>query len=55
LTIPRTACRRYAETVTWEERARCFIGNLVRMPSVAVESTSKSAPRLLEPAAWPGE
>ena len=55
LTIPRAACRRYAETVTWEESARCFIGNLVRMPNVAVETTSKSAPRLLEPAAWPGE
>ncbi len=54
LTIPRAACRRYAETATWEESARCFIGNLVRMPNVAAE-TSKSAPRLLEPAAWPGE
>ncbi len=55
LTIPRTACRRYAETITWEESARCFIGNVVRMPNVAIESTSKSAPRLLEPAVWPGE
>jgi glycosyltransferase involved in cell wall biosynthesis len=54
LTIPRAACRRYAESVTWEESARCFIGNLVRIPNVAVE-TSKPAPRLLEPAAWPGE
>jgi glycosyltransferase involved in cell wall biosynthesis len=54
LTIPRAACRRYAESATWEESARCFIGNLVRIPNVAVE-TSKPAPRLLEPAAWPGE
>ena len=44
LTISRAACRRYAETVTWEESARCFIGNLVRMPNVAVEIASKSAP-----------
>jgi glycosyltransferase involved in cell wall biosynthesis len=55
LTIPRTVCRDYAEAMTWGESARCFIGNLVRMPSVAVEAASKSAPRLLEPAAWPGE
>jgi hypothetical protein len=55
LTIPRAACRRHAEVATWEESARCFIGNLVRMPNVAVEIASKSAPRLLEPAAWPGE
>ena len=55
LTIPRSACRRYAETVTWEESARCFIGNLVRMPNVTVETKSKPARRLLEPAAWPRE
>jgi glycosyltransferase involved in cell wall biosynthesis len=55
LTIPRSACRHYAEAATWEESARCFIGNLVRIPNVAVEAASKSAPRLLEPAAWPGE
>jgi glycosyltransferase involved in cell wall biosynthesis len=55
LTIPRAACRRYAEAMTWEESARCFIGNLVRMPNVAAEAASKSAPRRLEPAAWPGE
>jgi glycosyltransferase involved in cell wall biosynthesis len=55
LTIPRAACRRHAETATWEESARCFIGNLVRMPNVPVEASSQPAPRLLEPAAWPGE
>ena len=55
LTIPRAACRRHADTMTWEESARCFVGNLVRAPSVAAESANKSAPRLLEPAAWPGE
>jgi glycosyltransferase involved in cell wall biosynthesis len=55
LTIPRSACRHYAEAATWEESARCFIGNLVRIPNVAVEAASKSAPRLLEPAVWPGE
>jgi glycosyltransferase involved in cell wall biosynthesis len=55
LTIPRTACRRHAETATWEESARCFIGNLVRMPDLAVTATAKSAPRLLEPAASRGD
>ena len=55
LTIPRAACRRHADTMTWEESARCFVGNLVRAPGIAAESASKSAPRLLEPAAWPGE
>ena len=46
LTIPRTACRRHAEAATWEESARCFIGNLVPMPKLAVELRSKSVPRL---------
>jgi glycosyltransferase involved in cell wall biosynthesis len=55
LTIPRAACRRHADTMTWEESARCFVGNLVRAPGIAAESTGKSAPRLLEPAVWPGE
>ena len=47
-------CRHHAEAATWKESARCFIGILVRLP-IAAETTSKSAPRLLEPAAWPGE
>jgi glycosyltransferase involved in cell wall biosynthesis len=55
LAIPRAACRHHAEMATWEESARCFIGNLVRMPDLAVTATAKSAPRLLEPAASPGE
>jgi len=46
LTIPRAACRRHAEAATWEESARCFIGNLVPMPKLAVETTKKPAPRL---------
>ena len=28
LSIPRTACRAHAETLTWEESARCFVSNL---------------------------
>jgi hypothetical protein len=55
LTIPRAACRRHADTMTWEESARCFVGNLVRAPGIAAESAGKSTPRRLEPAAWPGE
>jgi len=30
LAIPRALCRSYAETVTWEASARCFLDNLVR-------------------------
>jgi glycosyltransferase involved in cell wall biosynthesis len=30
LRIPRRACRDYAETLTWEESARCFMANLAR-------------------------
>jgi hypothetical protein len=50
LTIPRAACRRYAETLTWEESARCFLGNVVRIPEAAETPTAASAPRVLEPA-----
>ena len=28
LTLSRTACRTYAKTMTWDESARCFLGNL---------------------------
>jgi glycosyltransferase involved in cell wall biosynthesis len=28
LTLSRTACRSYAKTMTWDESARCFLGNL---------------------------
>jgi glycosyltransferase involved in cell wall biosynthesis len=28
LAIPRSACRAYAERLTWEESARCFVSNL---------------------------
>jgi glycosyltransferase involved in cell wall biosynthesis len=28
LSLSRAACRSYAETMTWEESARCFLGNL---------------------------
>jgi glycosyltransferase involved in cell wall biosynthesis len=55
LTISRAACRGYAEGMTWEESARCFIGNLVRMPELAVKAAAKPARRRLEPAAWRGE
>ncbi len=55
LTIPRDDCRRYAETITWEESARCFLGNLVRIPDVATEPAGAPARRFLEPAVGPGE
>jgi glycosyltransferase involved in cell wall biosynthesis len=50
LTIPRADCRRYAETLTWEESARCFLGNVVRIPEVTTAPTAAAAPRVLEPA-----
>jgi glycosyltransferase involved in cell wall biosynthesis len=28
LTVSRAACRAYAKTMTWDESARCFLGNL---------------------------
>jgi glycosyltransferase involved in cell wall biosynthesis len=28
LTLSRSACRSYAKTMTWDESARCFLGNL---------------------------
>jgi len=28
LSLSRAACRSYAETMTWDESARCFLGNL---------------------------
>src|SRR5215472_14773265 len=46
LTIPRSACRRYAENVTWEASARFFLGNLVSARDFAREA-GKDAPRSL--------
>jgi hypothetical protein len=28
LAFPRTACRQYAETMSWDESARCFLDNV---------------------------
>ncbi|MBV9969770.1 MAG: glycosyltransferase family 1 protein [Xanthobacteraceae bacterium] len=50
LTIPRTTCRRYAETLTWEESARCFIGNVVRIPEATTTPIAAAQPRVLETA-----
>jgi glycosyltransferase involved in cell wall biosynthesis len=50
LAIPRSDCRRYAEKLTWEESARCFLGNVVRIPEITTAPTAASAPRVLEPA-----
>jgi glycosyltransferase involved in cell wall biosynthesis len=55
LAIPRADCRRYAETITWEESARCFLGNLVRIPEAAIAPAGATARRFLEPAVGPGE
>ena len=37
LAIPRSACRQYAETVTWEASARSFLDNLVTVRGLARE------------------
>jgi glycosyltransferase involved in cell wall biosynthesis len=50
LTIPRADCRRYAETLTWEESARCFLSNVVRIPEATTAPTAAAAPHVLEPA-----
>jgi 1,2-diacylglycerol 3-alpha-glucosyltransferase/glucuronosyltransferase len=57
LAIPGPICRQYAETVTWEASARCFIGNLVRASSYASETHAERnlAPRWLDRAARSGE
>jgi glycosyltransferase involved in cell wall biosynthesis len=36
LAIPRSLCRRYAQTLTWEASARCFLANLVEACGDAV-------------------
>jgi glycosyltransferase involved in cell wall biosynthesis len=44
LTIPRAACRQYAQAMTWEASARAFLGNLVNFRnSAAVPLLSPSA------------
>jgi glycosyltransferase involved in cell wall biosynthesis len=58
LSISRTACRQYAETVTWEASARSFLGNLVTarnfardastVGKTATKTAQKTAPRLLD-------
>lgn len=47
LAIPRDLCRRYAETVTWEASARCFLGNIVHIGTAATVPQSRvvAAPR----------
>ena len=39
LTLSRSACRAFAETISWEESARCFLGNLERAGVAAAAPT----------------
>ncbi len=57
LEIPRAACRDYAETMTWAESARCFVGNVMRACNYDTEPTASAAAtrRMLERALQPGE
>lgn len=55
LALSRTACRAYAETMSWEESARCFLANMERagivIPAPAPLCALQSAPNLApEPA-----
>ncbi|HEY6257800.1 MAG TPA: glycosyltransferase family 1 protein [Xanthobacteraceae bacterium] len=37
LAVSRTACRAYAKTMTWDESARCFLGNLKNSGALLVK------------------
>jgi glycosyltransferase involved in cell wall biosynthesis len=45
LTVSRDACRAFAETMSWEESARCFLANLERAGVAA--RTPKTTPTLI--------
>ena len=64
LAIPRINCRRFAETVTWEASARCFLDNLVSVHAEALRpaaramskaATPRAARRWFDRAAQPSE
>jgi glycosyltransferase involved in cell wall biosynthesis len=40
LAIPRPLCRQFAETVTWEASAQCFLRNVVRSCTSPVEASA---------------
>jgi glycosyltransferase involved in cell wall biosynthesis len=44
LTIPRQACRQYAETMTWDASAQAFLGNLVNFRNSAAVPLSAPSP-----------
>jgi glycosyltransferase involved in cell wall biosynthesis len=57
LAIPRALCRQYAETLSWEASAQCFVRNLVRTCDLSLEANGASnrSPRLVETATGIGE
>jgi 1,2-diacylglycerol 3-alpha-glucosyltransferase/glucuronosyltransferase len=57
LGISRTACRQYAETISWEASARSFLGNLVSVRNYALTPSPapNAAPRLLDRALRSGD
>jgi glycosyltransferase involved in cell wall biosynthesis len=57
LAISRGLCRQYAETLTWEASARCFVRNLIRSCNLSFEvhAAGDCTARLAEPATGGGE
>jgi hypothetical protein len=41
LTLSRADCRSYAKTMTWDESARCFLGNLKSSGALLVRRESQ--------------
>jgi 1,2-diacylglycerol 3-alpha-glucosyltransferase/glucuronosyltransferase len=55
LTIPHRVCRQYAETMTWEASARCFLDNVAsvnRLSVAALSTTMRDHRRPSASASW---
>jgi hypothetical protein len=61
LALSRDACRAFAETMSWDESARCFLANLERAGVAApipqaphtlipAQDAARAAPKAVEPA-----
>jgi glycosyltransferase involved in cell wall biosynthesis len=53
LAIPRALCRQYAETLTWEASAQCFVRNIARTCNLSLDASAAGdcAVRPVKPAA----
>jgi hypothetical protein len=43
LALPRAACRQYAESMSWDESARCFLDNVAHASIVTAPPTAIDA------------